>query len=242
MKGRQFFAFARALVLALPLGCQGGDQKGGTPSPPAGSKLAGKSFDAEEFACTPAKKSQVKGKSAQANKSKAKKDTAKAALWLQANNAAPVWKADIQTLLKDNCLPCHAANATAPDLSSFATASATADDNLERMQRTGAGLMPPAGALPAADIQRFSAWIAAGKPESAAAGGSDSGSADPDENENSQNSPSDEEGDEDEEASDEDSDEDESSADDEQDQAGSGASKKPLCPNVERQRQVSDKS
>lgn len=238
MKGRQLIAFARVLVLALPLSCQD-DKGGGTPTPPPASKLAGKSFDAEEFACTPKKSSSKQNDKSANSKAKSKGDgEEKSRLALLADEAAaPVWTGDIQNLLKDNCLPCHAANATPPDLSSYAGASASATDNLERMQRTGAGIMPPAAALPAADVERFSAWLQGGKLESAPSGGSDGGSEETED----PSDPADDEEDPTEDP-DEDSESDESESDDDSGKKSQKAAKKPLCPNIKSQGTSADPS
>ena len=140
----------------LSLACQE-DAKNQKETAVPSQGISGTSFDAEEFSC----KKKVKPRSA--------------ALFLADE---PSWDNGIKALMQSKCLPCHAAGATPPDLSAHASTAETVEDNLERMQRTGAGVMPPAGQLPQKDIALFKAWLDAGTPESSGSTGTSDGTAD----------------------------------------------------------------
>ena len=194
MDRRLITTAASALVVMLSFACQEDSKKKNTESAaPVG--LAGTSFDAEEFSCK--KKAQTKG-----------------ANLITAD--APTWDDGIKSLMQSKCLPCHAAGATPPDLSSYQETAETVDDNLERIERTGAGVMPPAGKLPQDDIDLFKAWLDAGTPKSSDAGGTSDGSADEDDDADA----------------DGDADADDEDADQEGDSTGKYDSK--LCPNAAR--------
>lgn len=75
---------------------------------------------------------------------------------------ALTYTSDIASLLKDQCVACHKAGATSPDLSTFAAAKAGGAASLKRIQ---AGTMPTSGPLSPADKDRFKSWADAGYPE-----------------------------------------------------------------------------
>lgn len=157
MDCRCFNIIGIGLMVFLSVACQE-DKKNNTPATGNVSGVAGKSFDAAEFSCK--KKPQDRGANL-------------------VTIAEPTWDSDIKALMKSACLPCHAAGATPPDLSAYGATAETAADNLERMQRTGQGVMPPAGQLPQDQIALFKAWLDVGTPESADGGGGSEDAADP---------------------------------------------------------------
>jgi mono/diheme cytochrome c family protein len=67
-------------------------------------------------------------------------------------------------LFKTNCVSCHTASGTPPDLSTYALVKAQADASLKDIK---AGTMPQGAPLAAADQAKFAAWVAAGAPQSA---------------------------------------------------------------------------
>ncbi len=62
----------------------------------------------------------------------------------------------VQALIKDNCLSCHGANATAPDLSTFALVKAGAVDSAAEIS---GDTMPPGKPLSQANKDLFASWV-----------------------------------------------------------------------------------
>ena len=128
----------------------------GTPQAPTTPGSGGRALGAKE-ACED-KSTTVKAKTS----SKAK---------LKLADATVGYKDTVKSILDKNCVSCHGANATPPNLSTYAAASDAADSSLRAIQ---AGTMPTTRKLADADTEKFSAWVAGGSPETAS--GSASGS------------------------------------------------------------------
>ncbi len=70
----------------------------------------------------------------------------------------------IKPMIDNNCISCHSAGATSPDLSTHANIAANATLVLNSLSGSGVQLMPLGGpALNDSLISQFSCWISQGK-------------------------------------------------------------------------------
>jgi mono/diheme cytochrome c family protein len=78
--------------------------------------------------------------------------------------ATVTWSGQIQAMLSQNCALCHSGRKASVGvrLDTYANASANASRVLSSIE---AGRMPPAGKLPASQIQALRDWIAGGRPQ-----------------------------------------------------------------------------
>jgi len=153
LEGRTLRHLALGLLLLAAAGCgssllQPSDQDRRSGHGGAADALAVKKFKDSSFLCNPV--AQLAGGSA---------------LGL----ADPVtYKVQIAPLLAKSCAlaGCHAAGATAPDLSTYATAKAAGAASLQDIQSSA---MPVGGTLAATDKALFKAWVDGGYLEAPAA-------------------------------------------------------------------------
>ena len=143
----------------------------GTPQSPTTPGSGSKSLGAQEGGCddTTTSPSPTKTTKNSSSKNSTAKTTSsgtgslsKAELRLA--DATVGYTDTIKAIFANNCVGCHGANSTPPNLSTYAAASDAAESSLRAIQ---AGTMPPSKKLTDADTQRFSAWVAAGSPETA---------------------------------------------------------------------------
>jgi mono/diheme cytochrome c family protein len=91
-------------------------------------------------------------------------DQTKFAAWISAGYpqaSGPTYKGQIAKILKDNCVSCHTAGGTSPDLSTYDLAKAQGAASLKDIN---AGTMPPGAPLAAADKAAFASWVSADYP------------------------------------------------------------------------------
>jgi len=79
---------------------------------------------------------------------------------------------DIKPLITSACIQCHANASSNGALDTFSAVSALASESLDRINRTGAGKMPPSTQLSLADRRKFQDWVDGNKPETRPASGS----------------------------------------------------------------------
>ena len=141
----------------------------GTPPAPVTPGSAGKSLGVQEGECEDTTEISTKSAKTTSNKSTTSKSTSSSTsssgkTQLKLADANVGYKDTVKAILDKNCISCHGANATPPNLSTYAAASDAADSSLRAIQ---AGTMPTSKKLADADTQKFSAWVAAGSPETA---------------------------------------------------------------------------
>ncbi|WP_051238807.1 c-type cytochrome [Gaetbulibacter saemankumensis] len=76
-------------------------------------------------------------------------------------NEKVTYDADIKSILTSNCISCHGSTPTqnAPmSLTTYSQAKNYIDGIIDRINRTGAGKMPPSGQLSTAQKQAFEQW------------------------------------------------------------------------------------
>ena len=156
----------------------------GTPQAPVTPGSTNKSLGAQDDGCgddpapstSPTKTTKTSTSSSKSTtaKSSSSSNSSSSKAQLRLADAAVGYKDTINAILDKNCVSCHGAKGTPPNLSTYAAASDAADDSLRAIQ---AGTMPTSKKLADADTQKFSAWVAAGSPETASSAGSGSTSA-----------------------------------------------------------------
>jgi len=141
----------------------------GTPQAPVTPGSTSKSLGAQEGECEDTTEISTKSSKTTSSKSTTSKSTSSSTsssgkTQLKLADATVGYKDTVKAILDKNCVSCHGAKGTPPNLSTYAAASDAADGSLRAIQ---AGTMPTSKKLADADTQKFSVWVAAGSPETA---------------------------------------------------------------------------